>query len=230
VKLSRLTWFLVTLAGTATLAVCGCAVSEALDPIDPSATGAGGDPGNPGVGGLNAGAAGGDPASGIGGTVGAAGAQGTGVGGTTGAAGAAGVAGATGTGGDMGLGGRGAAGGGSGGRGGRGGPGGAGGASGGGVSPDGGAAPAFAEIYQNILVTYCSGGSCHSPGSAGGVGFSTQASAYTALSRRVTPGDGAGSSFYNTVNSGAMPRGRAKLSAANLALIKAWIDGGALND
>jgi hypothetical protein len=32
------------------------------------------------------------------------------------------------------------------------------------------------------------------------------------------------------VNTGRMPEGQAKLSAANLALIKAWIDGGALNN
>ena len=32
------------------------------------------------------------------------------------------------------------------------------------------------------------------------------------------------------VNSGSMPRGQAKLSAANLAKIKAWIDAGALNN
>lgn len=33
-----------------------------------------------------------------------------------------------------------------------------------------------------------------------------------------------------TVNTGSMPPGGAKLSAANLALIKAWIDAGALNN
>jgi hypothetical protein len=64
----------------------------------------------------------------------------------------------------------------------------------------------------------------------GGVSFSTQSSAFTAVSSRVTPGNGAGSSFYDTVNSGAMPRGQAKLSAANLALIKAWIDSGAMSN
>ena len=78
--------------------------------------------------------------------------------------------------------------------------------------------------------TYCAGSSCHSPGSQGGVGFSSQSSAYSAVSRRVTAGNGAGSSFYNTVNSGSMPRGASKLSAANLAKIKAWIDAGALNN
>jgi hypothetical protein len=32
------------------------------------------------------------------------------------------------------------------------------------------------------------------------------------------------------VNTGAMPRNAAKLSATNLALIKSWIDAGALNN
>ena len=49
--------------------------------------------------------------------------------------------------------------------------------------------------------------SCHNPGTASGVSFASQSSAYTAVSRRVTPGNGAGSAFYNTVNSGSMPRG-----------------------
>ena len=68
------------------------------------------------------------------------------------------------------------------------------------------------------------------PRHAGGVSFASQSSAYSAVSRRVTPGNGAGSAFYNTVNSGSMPRGAAKLSATNLAKIKAWIDAGALNN
>jgi hypothetical protein len=50
------------------------------------------------------------------------------------------------------------------------------------------------------------------------------------VSKLVTPGNGAGSSFYQTVNSGAMPPGGPKLSAANLALIQAWINAGALNN
>jgi hypothetical protein len=62
------------------------------------------------------------------------------------------------------------------------------------------------------------------------VSFATQASAYAAVSSLVIPGNGAGSDFYYTVDSGAMPKGRAKLSATNLALIETWIDAGALNN
>ena len=46
----------------------------------------------------------------------------------------------------------------------------------------------------------------------------------------VTAGNGSGSSLYQVVNSGAMPQGQAKLSAANIAKIKAWIDQGAMNN
>ena len=93
----------------------------------------------------------------------------------------------------------------------------------------GSAAPTFTQVYTTVLVTYCSGSSCHNPGSQKGVSFASQSTAYSAVKSRVTAGNGAGSSFYMTVNSGSMPPGQ-KLSAANLALIKAWIDAGALNN
>ena len=100
----------------------------------------------------------------------------------------------------------------------------------GGAGGSGGTGPTFTTVYSKILAVYCTGSSCHNPGTSGGLSFATQASAYAAVSSLVTPGDGAGSDFYSTVQSGAMPKGRAKLSATNLALIKAWIDAGALND
>ena len=61
-------------------------------------------------------------------------------------------------------------------------------------------------------------------------GFASKSSAYDSVLPRVVPGNGANSSFYKTVNSGSMPRGAAKLSATNLAKIKAWIDAGAMNN
>ncbi|HZL20342.1 MAG TPA: hypothetical protein VFG23_21595, partial [Polyangia bacterium] len=103
----------------------------------------------------------------------------------------------------------------------------------GGVTGTGGAggmAPTFTQIYNQILIVYCAGSNCHDPGSQKGVGFSTQSAAYSSVNLLVTPGNGAGSSFYKTVNGGSMPPGGPKLSAVNLALIKAWIDAGALNN
>ena len=74
----------------------------------------------------------------------------------------------------------------------------------------GSAAPTFTQIYTTILVTYCSGSSCHNPGSQ--------------------KGNGTGSSFYKTISSGSMPPGGPKISAANLALLAAWINAGAVNN
>ena len=139
--------------------------------------------------------------------------------------------GASGTGGTAGHGSGGAAGHGSGGAGGHGAGGAAGhGAGGTGTGGNGATAPTFTTIYSKILVVYCAGSNCHKPGTQGGIGFSTQASAYSAISHQVIPGDGADSDFYVTVDTGVMPKGGPKLSAANLASIKAWIDAGALNN
>ena len=100
----------------------------------------------------------------------------------------------------------------------------------GGKGGNGATAPSFTTIYSTILVVDCAGSNCHKPGAQGGIGFSTQASAYSAISHQVIPGDGTDSDFYVTVNTGVMPKGGPKLSAANLASIKAWIDAGALNN
>ncbi len=219
-------------------------------------TGSGGDSsstgGTIGTGDGGTGDIGSGGATGNGGTVGTGG-SGSGSGGLTGTGGFTGTGGVTGSGGAVGTGGS-ASGGatGSGGRGGSGGTGGAtgkggttgtggaigtGGATGtGGVAGTGGAggmagtAPTFTQIYTQILTVYCAGTKCHDPGTQHGVSFSTQAGAYTSVAKLVTPGNGANSSFYKTVNGGSMPPGGPKLSAANLALIKAWIDAGALNN
>jgi predicted CxxxxCH...CXXCH cytochrome family protein len=170
--------------------------------------------------------------AGTGGSSGVAG-SGTGTGGSAGGAGTFGFAGRGGTTGSAGRGGTGGTGGSVGGRGGTTGSAGGAGTTGspdGGTNPDGGAVQTFTDIYNTILVTYCSGSSCHSPGTQAGVSFASKSSAYTAVHNRVTPGNGSGSAFFQTVNSGSMPRGQAKLSSANLTKIKTWIDQGALNN
>ena len=242
--------FMLLLAAAAAIYV-GCAQSQLLDDppgVNSGDSGAGGDPsgaagtgsgsaGSQGAGGLSltgiagttgdtAGTDGAAGAFGIAGTNGGAGTSGSGNGGAFGAGGRAGTSGAGGRGGGAGgssAGTNGRAG--TSGTGGRGG--GAGGSSAGGT---GGAAPTFTQIYDNILVVSCGGTQCHNPGSQKGVSFASQSSAYSSVSKLVTPGNGAGSSFYQTVNSGAMPPGGPKLSAANLALIQAWINAGALNN
>jgi hypothetical protein len=190
---------------------------------------------NPGTGGTVSAGTGGSGAStssgaaGSGGTV-DTGAAGNGVAGTGGALGTGGRGGSSA--GTSGFGGRGGSTGGTIGTGGRGGATGAGGTTStdGGTGSDGGTAATFTDIYTNILVPHCSGSSCHNPGSQKGVSFSSQSNAYSAVKSRVTAGNGANSSFYRTVNSGSMPPGGPKLSATDLAKIKAWIDAGALNN
>jgi len=170
--------------------------------------------------------------TGSGGIVGTGGVAtgGSGSGGTTATGGATGTGGSMGTGGSTGTGGITSTGGsmGTGGVKGTGGSTGTGGSSSGGAG--GSVAPTFTQIYTSILVVYCSGSNCHNPGNQKNVSFASQSSAYTAVKSRVTAGNGAGSSFYMTVNSGSMPPGGPKISAANLALLKAWIDAGALNN
>jgi hypothetical protein len=191
------------------LTALGCAQSEA--PPDPgSGTGGTEDVGSvppPGAGGS-------EPLAGAAGsTTGVAGAAGS----ESSAAGRAGLAGnpdATGTAGSLGRGGTsGAPDGGA--------P---------GSATDAGAAPTFTQVYTTILSVYCAGSSCHAPGTKAGVNFASQSTAYSTLKSKVVPGNGAGSSLYTVVNTGKMPEGKPKLSAANIALIKAWIDTGALNN
>ena len=234
-------------AGLLTLVGSGCVGSLTLDFPDAGGSGSGGSTvsgsggtgqgsgGDVGTGGVSVTGEGGD--TGSGGVVGTGGVAsgGNGSGGTTATGGATGTGGIKGTGGANGTGGiRGTGGitstGGSTGTGGVKGTGGSIGTGGAGSGGAGGsAAPTFTQVYTTILVTYCSGSSCHNPGSQKGVSFASQSTAYSAVKSRVTAGNGAGSSFYMTVNSGSMPPGQ-KLSAANLALIKAWIDAGALNN
>jgi hypothetical protein len=164
---------------------------------------------------------------------------GTGTAGSTGAGGrggSAGVGGRGGNGGSVGsagaAGGRGGmvSGGGKGGSSGLVGGGGKGGGTGSTIQTDGSTAPTFTEIYKTILTVYCTGSGCHDPGTAGGLGFATQASAFAALSHQVTAGDGIDSDLYVTLNTGVMPKGKPKLSAANIALVREWIDAGALDN
>ena len=241
------TWLLVC----ATVFSLSCAQSDVLDlsvtDVDhdgsvtdpPGMTGAAGAGTVPETGAAGSGSGGGDVAGrdgnggstgGGSGVAGGTGGQNTGgaigSGGDHGAGGASGGAGGRGAGGAAGHGSGGTSGHGSGGASGHG----SGGTAGHGSGGTGGTAPTFATIYSNILVVYCAGSSCHKPGTQGGIGFSTQASAYSAISHQVIPGDGADSDLYVTVNTGVMPRGAPKLSAANLALIKAWIDAGAANN
>jgi hypothetical protein len=186
-------------------------------------TGTAGQAGNGGTSGA-AGSFGGNTA-GQGGSIGGSGGNGAGGSGVGGSFGGSGGAFGTGGRGGSSAGGRGGTGGGAAGHGGTGGSG-----TPDGGTPDGGTAATFTDIYTNVLVPHCGGSQCHNPGSQKGVSFSSQSNAYSAVKSRVTAGNGTGSSFYSTVNSGSMPPGGPKLSSTDLAKLKAWIDAGALNN
>jgi hypothetical protein len=230
----------------AALAQGGCAESIPTDFVllpDAGPNGSGGSAfgtggtdatgGSPGTGGNNG--SGGSP--GTGGAMGTGGVRGTGgvigtgggtsTGGVTGTGGTRATGGTTGSGGSTGTGGTPATGGttGTGGTRATGGTTGSGGSTGAG----GAAAATFTQIYQTILTVSCAGGSCHNPGTQGGVSFASQSSAYSAVKSRVVAGNATGSSFYTTVNGGRMPPGN-KLSATLIAEIAAWINAGALNN
>ncbi len=181
-------------------------------------TGSGGSPatgGSPGTGGGTGGGSATGGGNGTGGVIGTGGNPGTtGSGGTTGTGGRAtggnpgttGSGGMTGTGGTTGTGGARATGG-----------------------AGGSAAPTFTQVYQTILSVSCTGSQCHSPGSQGGVSFSSQSTAYSSVKGRVVAGNASGSSLYTLVNGGRMPPGN-KLPAAQISLLAAWINAGALNN
>jgi len=172
---------------------------------------------------------GGAPAAG--GSTGSGGATSTG--GTTGSGGSAGKSGSPGSGGTAGKGGAGGRGGaaGHGGAAGLGGAGAKGGQSGtGGGAGAGGATATFTQVYKTILSMRCSGASCHNPGSQQGFSVSSQANAYNTAQQFIIPGDSYGSTLWEAVDFGDMPRNAARLSDANIALIGAWIDEGAPNN
>jgi hypothetical protein len=239
------------MAGLGLFLLVGCAQSQPLTLLDdmtgPDAgTGSGG---SDGTGGMPVDGSGGSGSggTGTGGTIGSggSGSGGMGTGGTTGSGGRD-SGGSTGSGGSgVGAGGSGSGGnagglGGGTGTGGASGRGGAGGQSGSqGTGGAAGGAPAtFTQVYTMILdapsssKSSCAGSGCHvSAAGAAGISFDTQAHAYqTLLSNAVSPGNAAKSTLYTNISSGAMPKGRTKLSATLIALVASWINAGALNN
>src|ERR1019366_4155144 len=124
------------------------------------------------------------------------------------------------------------------------------GSSGGSSGSAGGTPPAstatFTQVFNSILGPACS--SCHGI-AAPMMSFNVKATAYTDLVGVVAQGSGCGSSGETRGGAGSsatsllymkvagtqtcgvrMPQNRTPLSAANIALIKNWIDQGAMNN
>ena len=176
------------------------------------------------AGGQLVGAGGSGSALGSGGSFQAAGAQnqqgGSGGGLVTGAAGSGSGGRATGSGGGTA---------GSGGtKSGSGGSGGSAGKSSGGSGGSGGMSPTWTEIYTKFLsntqyASNCNGSACHNPGKQKGFDFSTQANGYASVKSKT-------SQLVSELSSGAMPKDKPKMPAADLAVIKAWVAAGAQNN
>lgn len=89
-------------------------------------------------------------------------------------------------------------------------------------------APTFTEIYTKYLTngqyaSNCNGSNCHNPGKQKGFDFSTRANAYASVKPKT-------SQVVSELTSGAMPEGKPKMPAADLAVIKAWVAAGALDN
>jgi hypothetical protein len=231
------------------VALLGCAASE---PIDlPSSRGAGGSATGGGPSGTGGGATATGGALGTGGPTATGGALGTGgatatggvlgTGGVTATGGALGTGGATATGGRIGTGGVTA----TGGKIGTGGVKGTGGATtgaGGTTSTDGGTVT-FTEVYTEVIANNCFGSNCHNPGGGDRPSFSSQANCYNYFKNQgqLYPGQTASKSYLYFIMSGdptatppsppyMPPTPNPNVSAADLALVAAWIASGALND
>ena len=97
------------------------------------------------------------------------------------------------------------------------------------------AAVTWTEIYQNLLVNQnspsnCMGAGCHDPGTEKGIDLSTLQKGYITIGPRVVAGSPDTSDLVSVLQSGYMPAGRPKMPAADVDLIRAWIQAGALDN
>jgi hypothetical protein len=103
------------------------------------------------------------------------------------------------------------------------------------VATDAGINATWTDIYNRLLnnpsyASNCTGAPCHNPGTQKGLDLSTQAKGYSTAKGKLVVGSPNSSKIVSQLSSGAMPQGRPKMPAADLAVIKAWIMEGALND
>jgi|tagenome__1003787_1003787.scaffolds.fasta_scaffold20626141_1 hypothetical protein len=97
---------------------------------------------------------------------------------------------------------------------------------------DAGPPVTWSGIYQTLLVNQsypsnCTGASCHDPGIEKGLDLSTPHTGYTTISHRLVPGSPDSSELVTVLQSGSMPEKRPRMAAADIDLIRAWIQAGA---
>jgi hypothetical protein len=103
------------------------------------------------------------------------------------------------------------------------------------VTIDAGINATWTDIYSRLLnnanyASNCTGAPCHDPGTQKGLDFSTQAKGYSTVKGKLVVGSPNSSKIVTQLSSGAMPQARPKMPAGDLAIIKAWIMAGALNN
>jgi uncharacterized membrane protein len=91
----------------------------------------------------------------------------------------------------------------------------------------------FSTIRSSILQPKCV--RCHAGiNAAGGIDLSSYTSVMGAASAHghaiVEAGNADGSHLYESVSTGSMPQGAAKLSSSEIGSIRSWIEAGAKND
>jgi hypothetical protein len=103
------------------------------------------------------------------------------------------------------------------------------------TKPPPAAAPTFTELYTTLFDnksygSNCTGSSCHAPGKQKGLDYSSKSVGYTTTMKFVVAGKPDSSLLVSVLTSGSMPQGRPKISAADLARVRAWVTAGAKND
>jgi len=93
----------------------------------------------------------------------------------------------------------------------------------------------WSGIYQDLLVNQsypsnCTGSSCHDPGIEKGIDLSTPHLGYTTISHRLVPGSPDSSELVTVLQSGSMPEKRPRMAPADIDLIRAWIQAGAVEN
>ena len=100
---------------------------------------------------------------------------------------------------------------------------------------DAGPPVTWSGIYQDLLVNQsypsnCTGSSCHDPGIEKGLDLSTPHMGYLTITHRLVPGSPDSSELVTVLQSGSMPEKRPRMAAADIDLIRAWIQAGAVEN
>ena len=100
---------------------------------------------------------------------------------------------------------------------------------------DAGPPVTWSGIYQTLLVNQsypsnCTGSSCHDPGIEKGIDLSTPHMGYLTITHRVVPGSPDTSELVTVLQSGSMPEKRPRMAPADIDLIRAWIEAGAVEN